>query len=100
MNYFLNTHHFLPISCLHSKLQYIFFRKLWERYFIVKKDKKILWLLQCMEFYKFTQLTQMGNCKHSRGEVAQRTNRGSRANEKITDGELSCKMLKVAIPRK
>ena len=24
MNYFLNTHDFFPISCSHSKLQYIF----------------------------------------------------------------------------
>ena len=55
MNYFLNTHHFFPISCSHSKLQYIFFRQLSERYFIVKK-KKLLWPLQCMEFYNLTKL--------------------------------------------
>ena len=36
MNYFLNTRHFFPTSCSHSNLQYIFFRKLSERYFIVK----------------------------------------------------------------
>ena len=41
MNYFLNTHDFFPISCSHSKLQYIFFRKLSERYFIVKKNKNL-----------------------------------------------------------
>ena len=29
--------------------------------------------------------TEMRNCKHSSGEVARRTNRGSRANEKITE---------------
>ena len=39
MNYFLKTRHFFPISCSHLKLQYIFFRKLSERYFLVKKNK-------------------------------------------------------------
>ena len=40
MNYFLKTYHFFPTLCSHSKLQYIFFRKLSERYFILKKKKK------------------------------------------------------------
>ena len=41
MNYFLNTHHFFPISCSHLKLRYIFCRKLLERYFIVKKNNNL-----------------------------------------------------------
>ena len=36
------------ISCSNSKWQYIFFRKISERYFIVKK-KKLFFPLQCME---------------------------------------------------
>ena len=39
MNYFMNIHHFFPILRLHSKLQYIFFPKLSEWYFIVKIEK-------------------------------------------------------------
>ena len=39
MNYFLDTHNFFSISCSYSKLQYIFFWQLSEKYFIVKKNK-------------------------------------------------------------
>ena len=61
MNYFVNTHNFFfPISSSHSKLQYIFFRKLSERYFIVKK--KLLWPLQCMELNP-TQLITYNSLK-------------------------------------
>ena len=53
INYFLKTHHFFPISCSHSKLQYIFFRKLSERYFIVKNNKIFfgpynVWKIRCL----------------------------------------------------
>ena len=60
MNYFLNTHHFFSITCSNSKWQYIFFQKISERCFIVKKNNNFFGPYNV--WHNWYPMTHWSNC--------------------------------------